>query len=140
MSGSFRGYGCHVVERRPFTAPDAPAAVGPYSHGVIAGDLLFCSGQIALDASSGELAGETMGEQARLCLENLDAVCRAAGASLAADAVRLTIYTVDLGRFGEINDACAEFFAHRDPPARATVEVSALPKGARVEIDAIVAL
>ena len=129
-----------MVERRPFTAPDAPAAVGPYSHGVIAGDLLFCSGQIPLDPSSGELVGETMGEQARRCLENLDAVCRAAGATLAADAVRLTIFTVDLGEFDQINDACAEFFVHREPPARATVQVAALPKGAWVEIDAVVAL
>jgi 2-iminobutanoate/2-iminopropanoate deaminase len=121
-------------------APDAPPAVGPYSHAVIAGGLLFCSGQIPLDPATGELVDGGVGAQARRCLANLDAVCRAAQTTLRAAAVRLTIYTTDLSAFGEVNEACAEFFAGAELPARATVEVSALPRGAAVEIDAVVAL
>jgi 2-iminobutanoate/2-iminopropanoate deaminase len=124
--------------RHPVTADGAPPAIGPYSHGVRAGGLLFCSGQIALDPATGELAGDTPRDQARRCLENLDAVCRAAGATL-ADAVRLTVYLTDMGAFSEVNDAYGAFFS-ADPPARVAVGVAALPKGAQVEIDAIVAL
>jgi len=119
-------------------APGAPAAIGPYSHAVSAAGLLFCSGQIPLDPVSGELVGETAAAQARRCLENLDAVCAAAGATLQR-AVRLTIYMTDLAAFGEVNEVYASFFAD-DPPARVTVGVAQLPKGAQVEIDAVVAL
>lgn len=124
--------------REPVTAIGAPAALGPYSHAVRAGGLLFCSGQVALDPETGELVGASPGEQATRCLENLQAVCAAAGAGL-ADAVRCTIYMTDLSAFAELNEAYGAFFA-ADPPARVTVGVSALPKGAQVEIDAIVAL
>ena len=92
--------------------------------------MLFCSGQIPIDPSTGELSGATPGEQARRCLLNLDAVCRAAGARL-QDAVRLTIYLTDLDAFAEVNEVCASVFA-TDPPARATVGVSQLPKGQRL--------
>lgn len=120
-------------------AQAAPAAVGPYSHGVVSNGLLFCSGQIPLDPDSGELVSGGVAEQTRRCLANLAAVCEAAGASL-SDAVRLTIYLTDLpGDWEEVNAAYAEFFEH-DPPARAAIGAAALPKGARVEIDAIVAL
>ena len=125
-------------ERKTIDAENAPAAVGPYSHAVEANGLLFCSGQIPLDAESGEIVGDTPAEQARRCLENLQIVCRAAGAEL-GDAVRCTVYMTDLSAFAEVNEVYAEFFA-ADPPARAAVGVSALPKGALVEIDAIVAL
>jgi 2-iminobutanoate/2-iminopropanoate deaminase len=125
-------------EREIIDAAGAPAAVGPYSHAVRADGLLFCSGQIPLDPLSGELVGDTPAEQARRCLENLGEVCAAAGASLQR-AVRLTIYTTDLGAFAEINEVYATFFAS-EPPARAAVGVAALPKGALVEIDAVVAL
>jgi 2-iminobutanoate/2-iminopropanoate deaminase len=125
-------------ERKIVHAPAAPPAVGPYSHAVAADGLLFCSGQIPLDADSGELVGDTPAEQARRCLQNLQAVCAAADTSLSR-AVRLTIYTTDLGAFAEINEAYSEFF-EQDPPARAAVGVAALPKGALVEIDAVVAL
>lgn len=125
-------------ERRTIDADGAPAAIGPYSHAVATDSLLFCSGQVPLDPESGELVGETAAEQAIRCLQNLQAVCEAAGTGLAR-AVRLTIYTTELEKFAEINDAYAEFFAD-EPPARAAVGVAALPKGARVEIDAIVAL
>jgi 2-iminobutanoate/2-iminopropanoate deaminase len=124
--------------RHTVTAIGAPAAIGPYSHAVATGGLLFCSGQIPLDPESGELVGATPAEQARKCLENLQAVCAAAGASL-ADAVRLTVYMTDLGAFADVNEVYGSFF-EADPPARVAIGVAALPKGAQVEIDAVVAL
>lgn len=124
--------------REPVTAIGAPAAIGPYSHAVKAGGLLFCSGQIPLDADSGELVGDTPGEQAGQCLRNLQAVCGAAGATL-ADAVRITVYLTDMGAFAAVNEVYATFF-EADPPARVAIGVAALPKGAQVEIDAVVAL
>ncbi|HEY5261429.1 MAG TPA: Rid family detoxifying hydrolase [Solirubrobacteraceae bacterium] len=127
-----------ALDRSTITAPGAPAAIGPYSHAVRAGSLLFCSGQIPLDPATGELVGATAAAQAQRCLENLTAVCEAAGASL-ADAVRLTIYMTDLSQFAEVGEVYATFFSD-SPPARVTVGVAALPRGAQVEIDAIVAL
>jgi 2-iminobutanoate/2-iminopropanoate deaminase len=124
--------------RHAITAPQAPAAIGPYSHAVRAGDLLFCSGQIPLHPASGELEGDTAAAQARRCLLNLREICAAAGGSL-RDAVRMTIYMTDLSAFAEVNEVYAEFFGS-EPPARVTVGVAALPRGARVEIDAVVAL
>jgi 2-iminobutanoate/2-iminopropanoate deaminase len=125
------------------SAPGAPVAIGPYSHAVLVDlratrELLFCSGQIPLDPASGELVGTSPAQQARRCLENLQAVCEAAGATL-AQAVRVTVYMTDLERFGELNEVYGEFFA-ADPPARVTIGVAALPRGAQVEIDAVVAL
>jgi 2-iminobutanoate/2-iminopropanoate deaminase len=125
-------------ERQVVDAPGAPPAIGPYSHAVRVDGLLFCSGQIPLDAASGELVGETPGEQARRCMENLSEVCAAAGTTLQR-AARLTIYTTELGAFAEINEVYGSFFGDAQP-ARAAVGVAALPKGALVEIDAIVAL
>ncbi|MCW3018181.1 MAG: RidA family protein [Solirubrobacterales bacterium] len=125
-------------ERETIDAQGAPAAIGPYSHAVRAGALLFCSGQIPLDPASGEIVGSSAGEQARRCLESLRAVCEAAGARLER-AVRLTIYMTDLADFAQVNDVYASFFA-KEPPARVTVGVAQLPRGAYVEIDAIVAL
>lgn len=125
--------------REAVTALGAPAAIGPYSHAVASAGLLFCSGQIPLDPESGEIVGATPAEQARQCLENLGAVCAAAGTTL-ADAVRLTVYMTDLGAFADVNEVYAEFFTGGEPPARAAVGVAALPKGAQVEIDAVVAL
>src|SRR5919107_3420958 len=122
--------------REPVDAPGAPAAVGPYVHAVKAGGFVFCSGQIPLDPASGELVGDTPAEQARRCLENLAAVCAAAGATL-ADAVRVTVYTIDMGAFAEINEVYGEFFAGEEPPARVAIGVAALPKGAQVEVDAV---
>ena len=126
------------MDREPVNAPDAPDAVGPYVQAMRAGDLLFCSGQIPLDPRTGDLVGATAGEQTGRCLENLAAVCAAAGASL-GDAVRMTIYVTDMGSFAAVNEVYASFF-ESDPPARVTIGVAALPRGAQVEIDAVVAL
>ncbi len=125
-------------EREILNAPAAPAAIGPYSHAVGHGSLLFCSGQIPLDPATGELVGANAPEQARQCLSNLAAVCAAAGASL-SDALRLTVYMTDLEEFAEVGEVYASFFGD-SPPARVAVGVAALPRGAQVEIDAIVAL
>jgi len=125
-------------DRETVDAPSAPPAIGPYSHAVRAGGLLFCSGQIPLDPRTGELVGDTPAEQARRCLENLREVCAAAGTTLER-AVRLTVYMTDLDAFSAVNEVYGSFFAEQ-PPARAAVGVAQLPKGAYVEIDAVVAL
>lgn len=126
------------ITREVVTAQDAPDAVGPYSHAVKAGDLLFCSGQIPLDPATMTLVEGTAAEQAERCLRNLQAVCAAAGTTLER-AVKLTVYLADLGQWGEVNEAYATFFP-QDPPARVAFGAAALPMGAQVEIDAIVAL
>jgi 2-iminobutanoate/2-iminopropanoate deaminase len=125
-------------DRHVVTAEDAPQALGPYSHAIRSGGLLFCSGQVPLDPATGELVGGPPGEQAHRCLANLQAVCDAAGARL-ADAVRVTVWLTDMAAFAEVNDVYAGFF-EQAPPARVAIAVSALPKGAAVEIDAIVAV
>jgi 2-iminobutanoate/2-iminopropanoate deaminase len=113
----------------------APAAIGPYSQAIRSGDLVFLSGQIPLDPKSGELVSGDITAETERVLDNLAAVLEASGCSF-ADVVKTTIYLVDLGDFQVVNQAYAKRFAS-SPPARATVQVSALPKGARVEIDAI---
>ena len=125
-------------DREPVETADAPAAIGPYSQAIRHGGLLFCSGQVPLDPGDGELVGGSLADETTQCLRNLEAVCRAGGTELGR-ALRLTIYTTELSAFAEINDAYGAFFGEA-PPARAAVGVAALPKGARVEIDAIVAL
>lgn len=126
-------------ERRIVKTEDAPAAVGPYSQAVVvAAPLLFCSGQIPLDPATGELVDGGASEQTTRCLENLEAVCKEAGTSL-ANAVRVGVFCTDLaGDWADVNAAYERFFAGGDPPARAAVGVAALPKGARVEIEAVV--
>ena len=125
--------------RETVTALGAPDAIGPYSHAVKAAGLLFISGQIPIDPESGELVGDKPGEQARRCLENLSVIAAAGGASLADDAVKLTVYLTDIAAFAEVNEVYGGF-AKGDPPARIAFGVAALPKGAQVEIDAILAL
>jgi 2-iminobutanoate/2-iminopropanoate deaminase len=115
----------------------------PHGHrslrsGVKAGGLLFCSGQIPLDPRTGDLVGATAAEQAGRCLENLAAVCNAAGTTL-GNAVRMTVYLTDMSAFASVNDVYGSFF-ESDPPARVAIGVAALPRGAMVEIDAVVAL
>ena len=124
--------------REPVSATDAPAAIGPYVHAVAAGGLLFCSGQIPLDPRTGDLVGATAADQAGRCLENLAAVCHAAGVTL-GDAVKVTIYMTDMSAFASVNEVYESFF-ESDPPARVAIAVAGLPRGALVEIDAVVAL
>jgi 2-iminobutanoate/2-iminopropanoate deaminase len=128
-----------MPDRRAVSTKSAPAAIGPYSQGIKLGDLLFCSGQIPLDPSSGELVKEDIEGQTRRCLQNLQAICEAAGASL-SNAVRCTVYLGDMGDYARVNEAYAEFFDDENAPARVAVAAAGLPKGADVEIDAIVAL
>jgi 2-iminobutanoate/2-iminopropanoate deaminase len=124
--------------RRPVETEGAPAPIGPYSQAVVADGVLYCSGQVPLDPDTGELVEGGVAEQARRCLESLDAVCRAAGTQL-SEAARIGIYLTDMARFAELNDVYASFFS--EPfPVRTTVGVAALPKGALVEMDATVPL
>ena len=117
------------------TSAQAPRAIGPYAQAVAAGDLVFCSGQIALDPETGVLVAGSIEDETRRVLENLRAVLVAAGSTLDA-VVRTTVYLTDLADFPRVNQTYGEFF--REPyPARATVQVAALPRAAHVEIDAI---
>jgi 2-iminobutanoate/2-iminopropanoate deaminase len=125
-------------DRHPVITDRAPEAIGPYSQAVRHGTLLLCSGQLPLDPETGDLVSGSLGEETTRCMRNLEAVCHAGGTTLDR-ALRLTIYTTALEGFAEINEAYGAFFPE-DPPARAAVGVAALPKGARVEIDAIVAV
>ena len=125
--------------RQSVSTDQAPEAIGPYSQAIRSGSLLFCSGQIPLDPSTGEVVKDNVKGQARRCLENLAAVCEAAGGSL-PDAVRCTVYLTDINDFARVNEAYASFFEGAEPPARVAIGVAALPKGADVEVDAIVAL
>lgn len=113
----------------------APAPIGPYSQAILAGDQLFCSGQVALDTQTGELVGADAATQARQALENLDAVLQAGGMSF-AHVVKTTIFLIDMNDFAAVNAVYAEVFAE-NKPARSTVAVAALPKAARVEIEAL---
>ena len=115
----------------------APKAIGPYSQAVRVGNLLFTSGQIPLDPATGELVDGDIAAQARRVFDNLRAVCEAAGASL-DDVVRVGIYLMDLADFAAVNAVMADYFQAPDP-ARSTIQVSGLPRGARIEVDAIVA-
>jgi 2-iminobutanoate/2-iminopropanoate deaminase len=127
-----------VSHRQPVTAPDAPKPAGPYSHAVRSGGLLFCSGQVPIDPATGSLVEGSIGDQARQCLENLSTVCAQAGATL-ADAVRMSVYVTDISTFAQVNEVYGTYF-ESDPPARTTIGVAALPGGAQIEMDAIVAL
>ena len=120
--------------------PEAPAPVGPYSQAVLAGGWLYCSGQVALDPRGGELlGGGDVALETQQVLRNLQAVLEQAGAT-AAQVVRTTVYLVDLADFSTVNGLYAEVFGQGVAPARACVQVAALPKGARVEIDAVACL
>lgn len=118
----------------PIETKEAPQAIGPYSQAVRAGNLLFVSGQIPLPPDGGQMP-ESFADQARQALANLAAILRAAGASLEA-VVKVNVYLVDLGQFQVFNEIYASFFGgHR--PARAVVQVAALPRGAQVELEAV---
>lgn len=120
---------------KPVNSLEAPAAIGPYSQAVEAGGFVFLSGQVPIDPKTGDLVQGDIAAQTERVLDNLKAVLEAAGCSF-SDVVKTTIYLADLGDFQAVNATYAKRFTAA-PPARATVQVSALPKGARVEIDAI---
>lgn len=121
------------------TSPDAPAAIGPYVQAKVHAGVLYCSGSLPLDPATGQLDNADFAAEVNRSLGNLEAICRAAGTSL-DNALRLGVFTTHLESFGEINAAYAAHFEGRPVPARTTIGVAALPLGARVEIDAIVAL
>ena len=118
----------------------APAAIGPYSQAIKVGcsTLVFCSGQIPLDPATGEIVGETTADQCRQALENLRAVVEAAGADL-SKVVKTTVFLLDMNDFAAVNEVYGSYF-RGDSPARAAFQVARLPKDARVEIEAVVAL
>jgi 2-iminobutanoate/2-iminopropanoate deaminase len=123
------------VTLQTVSTQEAPTAIGPYSQGVVVGGFLFTAGQIALDPSTGRLVGESVVEQTNRVLENLSAVLAAAGASW-TDVVKTTVYLVDLADFPTVNELYGQRLGAARP-ARSTVQVAALPRGALVEIDAI---
>ncbi len=126
------------MSKSPISTDQAPAAIGPYSQAVRSGALLFVSGQIPLDPATGAIVPGDINAQTRRVLDNLRAVLDAAGANF-SHVVRTTIYLTNLADFNAVNAIYAEVFAS-DPPARSTIGVAALPKGAKVEIDAIAVL
>ena len=126
------------MSRSIISTEKAPAAIGPYSQAVRAGHTVYFSGQIPLDPATGTLVDGDITAQTRRVFDNLTAVAAAAGGSL-AQIVRVGIYVTDLSNFAAVNAVMAEYF-QQPYPARSTIEVSALPKGAQVEIDAIMVL
>ena len=122
---------------RPVSTAEAPAAIGPYSQGVVAGGFLFVSGQLPLDPDTGEPVAGGIEERADRCLKNLAAVARAAGTDLSR-AVKLTVFLTDLQHFARVNEVYARHFANGPPPARSAVQVAALPRGADIEIEAVI--
>lgn len=123
------------MSRSPIHTDNAPAAIGPYSQAVRMAGTVFLSGQIPLDPATGELVAGDIGAQARRAFDNLRAVCEAGGGSL-GDVARLGLYLTDLADFAAVNAVMAEYF-DAPYPARSTIQVSGLPKGAAFEVDAI---
>ena len=121
--------------REPLSTPNAPAAIGPYSQGIRAGDFLFVSGQIPLDPATGTLIQGDIGEQTHRVLRNLAAILEAAGASF-HHVVKTTVYLADMSEFAAMNEVYATYFP-APAPARATVQAARLPRDVRVEIDLI---
>ena len=126
------------MPRQSIHSDQAPAAIGPYSQAVRAGNTVYCSGQIPLDPATGELVEGDISAQARRAFDNLKAVCEAAGGSF-DDIVRVGLYLTNLGQFAQVNAVMAEYFT-APYPARSTIEVPALPKGAAFEVDAVLVL
>jgi 2-iminobutanoate/2-iminopropanoate deaminase len=124
--------------RETVHAEGAPPAAGPYSHAVISNGLIFLSGQTPIDPATGQLVESSIGDQTRRCLDNLAVVAAAAGAQL-SDALRVGIYVTDISTFKDVNEAYGAYF-ETDPPARSTIGVAALPLGAHVEIDMVLAV
>ena len=125
------------MKRTQITTASAPAAIGPYSQAIKTDGLLFISGQIPIDMETGEFP-DSIAEQTRCCLQNLDAIAREAGSKL-ENAVKLTVFLTDMNDFAEMNSVYETFFSDV-PPARSTIAVRALPKDAQIEIEAICVL
>jgi 2-iminobutanoate/2-iminopropanoate deaminase len=123
------------VDKEVIATTDAPEAIGPYAQAIASGDFIFCSGQIHLDPTSGELVQGSIADQTRRCMQSLAGVLRAAGSDL-DKLVKVTVYLADMNDYAEFNEAYAEF-AGDPPPARAAIAVAGLPRGARVEIECI---
>ncbi|HUY77318.1 MAG TPA: RidA family protein [Ktedonobacterales bacterium] len=124
-----------MAERQRIATDGAPAAIGPYSQAIASGDLLFASGQVALDPTSGQLVGDDVRAQTRRALENLSAVLQAGGSSL-AQVLKTTVFITTMSDYAAMNEVYGEFFTG-DAPARSAVAVAALPRNALVEIEAI---
>ena len=125
------------MTRSKVSTASAPAAIGPYSQAIILDGMVYCSGQVGLDPATGQLVEGDVRTQAQRALQNLSAVLEAAGSSL-ANVVKTTVFLTDMANFTAMNEIYASFFGDT-PPARSTVAVSELPKGAQVEIEAIAA-
>lgn len=123
------------MPKKIIQSADAPAPIGPYSQAVQAGNMLYVSGQVPIDAASGEVIQTNITEETHQVMKNLDAILRAAGSSF-AQVVKCTIFIRDMGQFSAINEAYGQYFSE-NPPARETVEVSRLPKDVNVEISCI---
>lgn len=125
----------NMIDKQVISTQDAPKAIGPYSQAVKSGGFLFISGQIPLDPKTSQIAGATIAEQTKQVLKNLKAILETANLHL-ENVVKTTVYLKDLSEFPQMNEVYAKFFT-QNPPARATVEVSRLPKDVKIEIDAI---
>ncbi len=123
------------MDRQVINTPKAPAAIGPYSQGIKANGMVFVSGCLPIDMSTGDLSTGDIAEQTRCAIRNVDTILKEAGSEL-NKVVKTTIFVKDLANFADINGAYAEFFS-AEPPARACVQVAALPKNAELEIEAI---
>lgn len=126
------------MERTIIHTDKAPAAVGPYSQGVMAGSFVYTAGQLGLNPETGEFVAEGIQPQTEQALKNVRAVLQAAGSDL-DQVVKVTVFLQDMGEFGQMNEVYGRFFA-QNPPARSAVEVAALPLGGRVEIEAVALL
>ncbi len=125
-----------MMSRRIVHTESAPAAVGPYSQGIVTGNLIFTAGQIPLDPATGQLIDGDFTDRVRRVLDNIEAILNESGTSL-AHAVKLTVFLTDLGKFAELNTVFNDRFDGIEPPARSAVQVSALPLGTDVEIECI---
>jgi 2-iminobutanoate/2-iminopropanoate deaminase len=121
--------------KKIISTSEAPAAIGPYSQAIRSGDFLFCSGQIPLDPKNGQMVSDDITPQTRRVMDNISGLLKSEGLSL-ADVLKTTIFLTDLGNFQTVNEIYGSYFTN-EPPARSTVQVSALPKGAKVEIEVI---
>lgn len=138
MDADHPARGVNIPRRNTINTTNAPGAVGPFSQAIKVGNLLYVSGQLPIDPATGEFNSEDAIAQADQCLRNLAAIAAAAGTTL-ANTVKTTVLLTDLRQFAEINKVYAGFFA-KPYPTRACYEVKALPKGAKVEIEAVIAL